>query len=323
MKVLIPVAGAGTRLRPHTHTTPKTLLMVAGKPILGHILDTIKPLQVDELILVVGEKGDKIREYVDKNYRFKVKYAVQKEPLGLGHAVYTGIHDEKNGELLIILGDTIFEADYRGLIEKGDYVIGVKEVKDPKRFGIIEFEGDRITRVIEKPEHPPSNYAIVGIYYFSSLSPLRDALSEIIRKDIRTKNEYQLTDALALLIERGYELLKFSIDGWYDCGKVETLLETNRHLLEKYHKIRKLKGAILIPPVYIGEDCKAENAVIGPYVSVGDGVEIKNSIIRNSIVNSSSVIEDLLLEDSVIGEGARIKGSFHRVNLGDSSEIKL
>lgn len=323
MKVLIPVAGAGTRLRPHTHTTPKALLMVAGKPILGHILDTIKPLKPDEIILVLGEKGEKIKEYVDKNYRFNVKYAVQEEPLGLGHAIYTGIHDENDGGLLIILGDTIFEADYTKLIEKGDCVIGVKEVKDPKRFGIIEFDGDVITRVIEKPENPPSRYAIVGIYYFSSLSPLKEALKEIISKNIRTKNEYQLTDAIALLIKKGYKILRYSIDGWYDCGKVETLLETNRHLLKKCGKPRKIKGAILIPPVYIGKECKAENAVIGPYVSIGDSVEIRNSIIRNSIVNSSSVVEDLLLENSVIGEGAKIKGSFHKINLGDSSEIKI
>jgi glucose-1-phosphate thymidylyltransferase len=320
---IVPVAGVGTRLRPHTHTLPKVLLHVAGKPILAHILDDLPALGVRRAVLVVGYMGDLVREYVDTHHRdLEVSYVEQPERLGLGHAVSLAGPLAGEGPVLIILGDTIFEADLAAVLAGGVNCIGVKEVDDPRRFGIVEVgpEG-RVTRLVEKPEHPTSNLAITGIYYFARGRPLFDALAELQRRDLRTKGEFQLTDAMQILVGRGEVITTFPVHGWYDCGKTETLLETNRVLLEKRRCAPVLPGSVVHPPVCVAEGATVENCILGPHVSVAAGAVLRNAVVRDCIVNQNATIEDIMLESSVVGENAVVRGGYRRVNVGDSSEV--
>jgi len=322
---VIPVAGTGTRLRPHTHSAPKVLLNVAGKPILAYILDDLPALGIHEVVLIIGYLGDRIRDYVDRHYPdLKVHYVEQKEQLGLGHAVSLAEPHAGAAPLLIILGDTIFAADLASVLAGRTHSIGVKIVEDPRRFGIVETDGSgRITRMVEKPEHPTSRLAITGVYYFTSGAPLFAALRELQKKDVRTRGEFQLTDGMQLLVERGETITTFPIEGWYDCGKFETLLETNRVLLERHVMSPSVPGSIVHPPVVIAEDAVVEGSILGPHVTIAAGARVRNAIVRNAIVNENATVEDVLVEDSVVGDNAVVRGGFRRVNVGDSSEVQL
>jgi len=327
-KVIIPVAGIGTRLRPHTHTAPKGLLHVAGKPILGHILDALKQVRIDEVIFVIGFMGEQIVEYVKKNYKFKSKFIEQKELRGLGYAIYLTSPEIKNNEpVLIILGDTIFEADLSPVLKGKFDALGTKKVEDPRRFGIVEIERGFVKKIVEKPEKPKSNQAVVGVYYITSTETFKESLEEMMQKNIKTKDEYQLTDALQLMIDKGVKFKTFEIKGWYDCGKPETLLETNRHLLSRIKPTslktysQKPKSSVVIPPVFVSPSAKVVNSILGPYVSVADKAVIENSIIRNSIISERAKVSNCLLGSSLIGNNAEVNGVFHQLNVGDSSEI--
>ncbi len=321
MRAIIPVAGVGSRLRPHTYTLPKVLLNVAGKPIIGHILDKIIADGFDEATIVIGYMGDKIRDYVCANYRIRVDFVEQEEREGLAHSIYIAHETFSSDPLLIILGDTIFDVDLTPVLTGQYSAIGVKHVEDPRRFGVAEVDNGFIKRVVEKPEHPPSNFALVGLYYIKDPQLLTECLKEIIKKDIRTKGEYQLTDGLQLMIERGEKICTFTVEGWYDCGKPETLLATNRYLLEKKSLTQKLKGVVVQPPVYISPSAKISNSVIGPYTTVANGAVIADSVVRNSIVSEDAQVYKALLENSIVGNSATVKGTYKRINIGDSSEI--
>jgi len=324
MKVIIPAAGAGTRLRPHTHTTPKALVQVAGKPILGHILDRISVLEFDELIVIIGYMGDKIIDYVDENFDFKTKYVEQKERLGLGNAINLARDCVDGQPVLMTLDDTILEVDLREMIQSGYSVLGAREVEDARRFGVIEQDEDGfITNLIEKPECPPTNLVIVGIYYIQNSMLMFECLQEIIDKDIRTQKEFQLTDGLQLMLERGEKMKTFPISGWYDCGKPETLLATNRYLLERQSNDYDLPGTIVIPPVYISSDAKVTNSVIGQYVSIASGSVVNQAIIQDTIINENAKVENVLLNQSLIGVDAIVSGKYSRLNVGDSSQVEL
>jgi glucose-1-phosphate thymidylyltransferase len=322
---VIPVAGVGTRLRPHTHTQPKVLLHVAGKPILAHILDDLVALGIRHAVLIVGYMGVQVREYVNRHYgNLKVDYVEQEERLGLGHAVSLAEPHADDRPLLIILGDTIFEADLKRVLEAGTSSIGVKPVEDPRRFGIVERDASgRITRLVEKPEQPTSNLAITGIYFFSHGGPLFEALRELQRRNIRTRGEFQLTDAMQILVSRGEAIGTFPVEGWYDCGKTETLLETNRILLDRLAQTPAIPGSVTQGPVFVGEGVSIENCVLGPHVSVAAGARLRNAVLRDTIVNENATVEDILLEGSVVGENAIVTGGFRRVNVGDSSEVHI
>jgi len=322
MKVIIPVAGIGTRLRPHTLTAPKGLLHVAGKPILGHILDRLKKLRISEVIFVIGFLGEKIADYVRKNYRFKSRFVYQEELKGLGFALHLVSPKIKKDEpILIILGDTIIEANLAPILRGKENSLGTKGVDDPKRFGIVEKEKGWIKRLVEKPKHPTSHEAIVGVYYITDTSLLKECLKETISKNIRTKGEYQLTDALQLMIKRGAKFSTFDVEGWYDCGKPETLLETNRHLLSKTKLKRKIPGSVMIQPVYVSPSAKIISSVLGPFVSVAGDAVVRNSVIKNSIVGEGAEVSYCLLESSLIGIDAQVSGTFHKLNVGDSSVV--
>jgi glucose-1-phosphate thymidylyltransferase len=324
VKVIIPVAGIGTRLRPHTHTAPKALLYVAGKPLLGHILDSIKDLEFEEVTFVIGFMGDKIIDYVNQNYDFKTRFVEQKELLGLGHAINMALDEDEEDEILAVLGDTIVEMDWDGIIGKGKNFLGVRQVDDPRRFGVAEVDGDRILRLLEKPPDPPSNLALVGVYYIKDTQLLKESLNKVIESDIKTKNEYQVTDAFQVMLEKGAEMYTYEIEGWYDCGKPETLLETNRHLLDACKECApEIEGSAVIPPVFVDKDAKIENSIIGPYASVAAGVTLKNSIIKDSIISVDANISNSLLESSLIGDGVEVQGHFRKLNVGDSSQVDL
>lgn len=324
MKAIIPVAGAGTRLRPHTHSTPKVLIHVAGKPILGHILDQLASLPIDEVVIVIGHMGEKIREYVDAHYAFKTSYVVQESQRGLADAIYLTRKAVGDSEGLIILGDTVFRTDFKRIVAKRHGQIGVKQVDDPRRFGVVELDGRRITRLVEKPERPRSNLAIVGIYLIQHMGRLYSCIEQLMAKRIRTKGEYQLTDALQLLIERGEQLEAFTVDGWYDCGKPETLLETNRQLLGLHAKApARGAGVVYVPPVFVDPAATVERSIIGPYVSIAAGSTVRNAIVSDSIIGANVGLDTINLRESIIGDNAVIHGRQRKLNVGDASEVDL
>ncbi len=323
MKVIIPAAGIGKRLRPHTYSVPKALLHVAGKPMLGHILDIVQRLRPSEVIVVTGFLGEQVVRYVRRSYRFKCRFIEQKELKGLGYAVNMASSVIDQEPVLIVLGDTIFEADLLPVIKGRHDSLGVKRVADPRRFGIVEKKGKFVKRLIEKPSRPTSNLAVVGVYYIRSTALLKECLGEVIDRGIMTKNEYQLTDALQLMIGRGVKFTTFNVRGWYDCGKPETLLDTNRQLLAKTGRATRRPGSSLVAPVFISETAKVKNCVLGPNVSIAEGAVVKDSVITNSIIGQRARVENSTLDYSLIGNRARVRGASGRLNLGDSSEIEL
>ena len=321
MKVIVPAAGIGSRLRPHTHTIPKSLLHVAGKPILGHILDSITPLNPEEIIIITGFLGEKVQEYVTEHYQVKTRFVQQEELLGLGFAVNMGLENSSDSPVMIILGDTIVEANMKRFATNGGNVLGLMPVNDPSRFGIADVKDGVVVGVEEKPVHPKSNMALIGLYYLSSSTMLKTYLDRLIRSDKRTKGEFQLTDALQMMIEDGVQFNAFSVDGWFDCGKRETLIATNRHLLEKLSSSVAIDGSVIIHPSFVAPSAKIESSIIGPFVSVSDGAVVKNSIIKNSVVGFEAEVVNSTLTDSLIGHKAAVTGDFGTLNVGDSSEV--
>lgn len=321
MRALIPVAGEGSRLRPHTYSIPKVLINVAGKPILGHILDKIIEDGFDEATIIIGYMGDKIIDYVQSNYSIKCDFVEQEERLGLAHSIYVARETISEDPILIILGDTIYDVDLKPVINGSYSALGVKYVDDPKRFGVAEIKDEFINKLTEKPENPTSNLALVGLYWIKEPKKLVKCITELINNDIKTRGEYQLTDALQMMIDLDEKIKVFKVDGWYDCGKPETLLSTNQHLLNKRSIGKSENGIVVIPPVYISPKAKIVASVIGPYTTISDDTEILDSIIRNSIVSEGAKIEKSLLDNSIIGNNAVVRGAFRRVNVGDSSEI--
>lgn len=324
MRAIIPVAGVGTRLRPHTYTLPKVLLNVAGKPILGHIIDAISTQGIDKITVVTGYMGKLVQEYVNERHKIEAEFVPQRESLGLGHALWVA-KDKFNSEpILIILGDTIFDVDLSLAYNSGFSSIGVKVVEDPRRFGVVELDSDGfITHFIEKPEIPTSNLAIVGIYYIKNTNLFKECLDELIKSDIKTKGEYQLTDVLQLMLQKGEKFKTFLVDGWYDCGKPETLLSTNRYLLEKEERNYSMKDAIVIPPSFIAHNAVVERSIIGPYVTVAEGAIVSDSVVKNSIISDGAIVTSSLLEESIIGNNAIVKGNFYHLNVGNSSEVNF
>jgi len=322
MRAIIPVAGVGSRLRPHTYSIPKVLLNVAGKPIIGHIMDKIIAEGFDSATIIVGYLGDLIKEYITAHYKINVDFVEQEERLGLGHAIYLSRHTISKDPVLIILGDTVFEVDLGKMVRSEYSTIGVKEVEDPRRFGVAEVRNGFIAHLVEKPENPTSNLALVGLYYIKHPDVLLNCLKEMIKKNVRTKNEYQLTDGLQIMIDRGEKLQTFIIDGWYDCGKPETLLETNKHLLHTTATNGAQKSVVIVPPVFISPNASVKNSVIGPYATIAEGAVVEDSIVRNSIISERATVQTALLEDSIIGTNSVVKGGFKRINIGDSSELE-
>lgn len=325
MKLILPIAGEGTRLRPHTHTIPKALIQVGSKPIIAHILDEIhSAIAIEEIIFIVGRLGEKVKNYIKEHYNIKATYIEQTERLGLGHAVFLA-KDRFNrwDPTLIVYGDTIFNTNLKEAIREVDGCIGVKEVEHPRRFGVAEVEKGVIKRLVEKPQNPASNLALVGVNYIKNTKLLFTSLEWMIKEGKKTKGEFQLTDAFQLMIEEGARLETFMVDEWYDCGKPETLLLTNRHVLEKNSYYEEGKETIILPPVYIHPTARVRKSVIGPYVSISENASIVSSIVKDSIIGRNAYIEGLVLTSSIIGEHAVCKGTFKHLNVGDSSSVEV
>ena len=325
MNVVIPAAGQGTRLRPHTHTLPKVMLAVAGRPIIGHILTDLRPLAPREVRLIVGYRGETLEAYAREEFPdMPVRIIWQNEQLGLGHAVLQGLVEGEHEPVLVVLGDTVFDVDYAAFVASGENVLGVRSVPDPERFGIVELDAeDRIERLVEKPAEPRTDLALVGLYYVSDGELLRRAIAALVDDDARTRGEYQLTDALQRMIDDGHVFVPFRIGDWFDCGKPETLLDTNRALLDR--RPQEIPGAFedarIVPPVAIGPDCRIERAVVGPFVTLGRNAIVHEAVVRDSIIGEGASVRGCVLERSIVGPGASIVAPARTVNLGEGSNV--
>ncbi|MEI6042966.1 MAG: sugar phosphate nucleotidyltransferase [Chloroflexota bacterium] len=325
MKIIIPLAGMGTRLRPHTYSKPKALVNVAGKPVLGHILDQLSEANIEEIIFITGYLGHQIEAYVKKVYpQFSARYLEQKEMLGQAHAIQMA-KDFIDGEVLIIFGDTISETDYKQLETlSSDGVLYVREVEDPARFGVVELNPEGyITRLVEKPKTYVSNLAIIGVYYFKDGPWLIRSIDQLIEEGKKTGGEFYLADAIQLMLEGGAKLNASAVEVWEDCGKIDALLQTNRYLLAKTNNHPQFPDSIVVPPVFIGPNVSLSRSIIGPNVSIAEGTTITDSIVRDSIIHEKAHLAHANLSESVIGSNATIKGSFQHLNVGDNSEVVL
>lgn len=328
MKVVLPLAGLGTRLRPHTYSKPKPLVSVAGKTVLGHVLDSLDGLPIDEVIFITGYLGDQIEEYVRSRYSFPARFVEQTDLRGQAHAINLA-SDFIDQPVLIIFVDTIVKADLTRLLDTtSDGVLYVKEVDDPRRFGVAVLNDGQIVRLVEKPKTPVSNLAVIGVYYLRNWQLLREALRDVIALGIQTGGEYYLADALQLMIDRHARFEAWPVEAWEDCGTVQALVQTNRYLLSHGHDrqptaAENTDNSIIIPPVYVAPTARIQNSVVGPDVSVADGVTIRDSIVRDSILSDGATISGVALTESVVGSNAVVKGSFRRLNVGDASEVEV
>jgi len=327
MKVIIPVAGAGTRLRPHTFTQPKPLIPVAGKPIIASIIEQLSEVGIDEFIFIIGYLGDKIKDYIESKYNhLNIKFVYQDDRLGIGHALWVARREyESCNEILIVLGDIIFDGDIKNILNSPNSCLGIKKVEDPREFGVVVLGDDGIIKqVVEKPRIPKSNLALVGVYKLTDIPKFIESLTYIIDNNIRTRDEYQLSDALMYMVEQGTKFTTCPIENWFDCGKKDILLETNAMLLKRKIKTEPeylFENTIIIQPVSIGENCSIKNSIIGPNVSVGDNSTLNYTIVRNSIIGNFASIEEAVLHRSIIGSDASIKGLSQSLNIGDNTEI--
>ena len=293
MKAIIPVAGHGTRLEPHTLTLQKCLLPVAGKPVLEHILDRITEAGVTDITLIIGHLGHQVKEFCTSYKNADFTFVEQTEQLGLGHAVYQGL-DHSGKPILIVLGDSILELDYLNLIKSEYSTIGVAPVSDPQRFGIIEMDNGQIIRFWEKPDNPPSNMAIIGIYYILNQKELTEGIEYLMENNIRTKNEYQLTDALTVMLDNDHQFKALEIDSCLDCGIPETLLSTNRILLGNGNDNDIHNTAIInnshLSHCTISKNCYIENSKLENVILLA-GSKVLHQNIGNTIVGYNEVIE--------------------------------
>ena len=330
MKAIIPVAGAGTQLRPLTYTQPKPLIPVAGKPIISYILDNLQRAGVEEFIFVIGYLGEKIKDYIEYRYPdLKKTFVKQAQRFGTGHAIYSAKgHINGIDELFIYYGDTLVDMNFEKMMSSVSSTFAVKKVDEPRGFGIVEFDLDgKVKRVVEKPKIPKSNMAMVGLYRIKEVHALLEALEYNIENNQKTEGEFSLTDALERMIENGIPFTTIEVDNWYDCGKKDTLLATNAILLDKEgyasYDLPNYDNSIVIHPVSIGKNCEIVNSIVGPHVSIGSQVTINSSIVQNSIIGNYASLQEVSLKNSVIGNDTSIKGFRQSLNIGDNTEIDL
>ncbi len=332
LKIVIPMAGFGSRMRPHTWSKPKQLIQIADKTLLGHVLDmlnTLPPTMPRELVFITGYLGSQMKPFMDEHYPSVTVYFVeQQEMLGQSHAIWQA-RDLLGGPMIMVYSDTLVTTDLSFLAdEPAGGVAWVREVPDPRRFGVAEVDAHgRVTRLIEKPDSMDNKLAVVGFYYFADSLALLDAIQEQLVQDISFKGEYFLVDAINILIRRGMFMRIEPVEVWLDAGKPDATLETNAWLLENGRANLKggseSDGVTIIPPVYIPASAKIEESVIGPHVSLGEGVRVKGSVIQNSIIEAAAEIIGSQIHDSLIGRRAKVRGVQGKLNIGDDSEIEL
>lgn len=329
MKAIIPVAGAGTKLRPHTYTQPKALIPLAGKTILSIIIDQLQEAKITDFVFIIGYLGEKIQDYVKEKYPdLNCHFVHQNERHGTGHAINLTKEIVSDDEVLIVLGDTIAEYDLKEVVNNPHSMLGVKKVDDPRNFGVAEIDEDGfISRVVEKPAIPKSNMALVGVYKIKETGFLFSCIQKIIDADIKSYDEFNLTDALECMIQNGVKFQPFKVQNWFDCGKKETLLESNATLLKKFGgnvtEKHAFENTIIIPPVSIGEGCDIKNSVIGPNVAIGENSRLNHAIVKDSIIGSYSNLYEIVLNTSLIGSDAEVRGVSRSLNIGDNTAIDL
>lgn len=329
MKIILPVAGKGTRLRPHTHTKAKSLVNVAGKTVLEHIIERLMPLEASEYIFITDENGSQIANFMAAKFPgMPCTYTVQKERLGPAHAVALAAPRIPRGEdVLVVFNDTIFVTDLQqipSLAADCDGLIYSKEVEDYQRFGVNVLRDGFIVDMVEKPDTPVSRLAQVGLYYLKDGARFMRYLQETIGAGETVKGEYYLPTVFMRMIQDGMKFRAPEIDAWLDCGKPETLLETNRYLLQgRNHCHGTTENSLLIEPVHVGEGAIIRDSILGPNVSVAPGSLIEGSIIRDSIINNDSQVRDLVLAGSIVGNDVRLIGSPRHMNIGDNSMIEM
>jgi glucose-1-phosphate thymidylyltransferase len=329
VKVVMPLAGKGTRLRPHTHLTPKPLLKVGDKPVLSYILDDLRDLGVNEAVCITGHLKERVEAFMAAEYPdFDAVYVEQKEQRGTADAIALA-EPHVREELLIIFVDTLFDADLSLVKRLPDGVAGViwaKEVEDYQRFGVIVTDDDGyMQRIVEKPSEPVSRFANIGLYYIRDWKLLFEGIRHVMQSEPGPSGEYYLTDAFQYMVDQGARILTVPIEGWYDAGKPETLLETNAHVLSTTRGRRPdpvPDGVTVHDPVHVAEGVTLEACEIGPNVTLGAGTRVRRSRLRDTIVDRDSVIECCDLHDSLIGSEVTLFGVNGRVDLGDNAQVK-
>ena len=327
MKAIIPVAGAGTKLRPHTYTQPKALIPIAGKTILSFIVDQLQEAGISEFIFIVGYLGDKIKDYVSQTYPdLKAHFVYQNERQGTGHAIELTRNIVAGDEVFVVLGDTICEYDIQEVINSPYSMLGIKKVDDPRHFGVATIsEAGFVEQVVEKPSIPKSNIALVGLYKIKESDILFECLQHLFTNNTAEAGVYHLTDAIDCMIQRGAKFRAFKVKNWFDCGKKESLLESNATLLKKFggntSETHNYPHTIIIPPVSIAPGCEISHSIIGPHVAIGANTHIQHSIVRDSIIGSYTHLFEVVLDNSLIGSDASVKGLSRSLNIGDNTEI--
>ena len=331
MKAIIPVAGAGTKLRPITYTQPKALIPIAGKTILGVIVDQLIEAGVTEFVFVIGYLGEKIQHYIEKTYpHLTHTFITQNDRRGTGHAIWLTREAVKENEVMIVLGDTVCDYNVKDVVNSSMSQIGVRKVDDPRSFGVAELnDKDMVTRMVEKPLIPKSNMAMVGIYYIKETKAMYAALDRHLSDKADENGEYHFTNALQHMVEDGIQLHAFRVNNWFDCGKKETLLSTNAILLKQMSEANPTKhhpsydSTVILPPVNIAEGCTIRNSIIGPNVTIGEFTKVESSIIKDSIIGSYAELQQVVLNSSIIGNDAYVRGLSQSLNIGDNTEIDL
>jgi glucose-1-phosphate thymidylyltransferase len=325
MQAILPLAGKGTRLRPHTHTRPKPLLRVGNRPVLDHVLDLLESAGVDEIIGIMGHLSDRISEHLEREHpELRFRPVEQTEQLGTADAIRLA-EPLVAGPVLIVFVDTLFEADLGLIRERPDVdgIVWAKDVEDYQRFGVIVHDDEGfMQRIVEKPKEPVSRLANIGLYYVRDVDLLFEGIAHVMAQPPKL-GEYFLTDAFQYMIDRGDRLLTAEVTEWWDCGKPETLLDTNRRVLEAgAGRGREPRdGAVVTGPVCVAEDVVLEDTELGPNVSVAEGSVIRRSRLRDTIVGAGVVLEDCELSSSLVGDHARLRGLRGSVSLGDHAEV--
>ena len=326
MKVIIPLAGKGTRLRPHTHITPKPMLRIAGKPVIDYVMDDLARLGgVEEVIYITGHLKDKVEQYTRSRYPWKSVFVEQVEQKGTADAIRLA-KPYVDQPVMIIFVDTIFDADFSVIkTSKDDGIIWAKEVEDYQRFGVIVSDRNgHMTKIVEKPKDPISKNANIGLQYIRNWKLMFEGIDHVLKQP-PNKGEYYLTDAFQYMVDKGAKLKVEQVEGWYDAGKIDTLLDTNRIVLEKRKMARRpsnlSKDAKIVDPVYIEDGVTISRSTVGPNVSISAGATIEDSTIRDTIIGVKSRVANAHLHDSLIGDEVVVEGFRGNATIGDHSEL--
>jgi glucose-1-phosphate thymidylyltransferase len=333
MKIIVPMAGMGKRMRPHTLTTPKPLIPVAGKPIVQRLVEDIAKVcgqQVDEVAYIIGRFGKEAEDgliRIAESLGAKGSIYYQDEPLGTAHAIYCA-EKSLSGPVVVAFADTLFTADFT-LDPDKDGIIWVQQIEDPRQFGVVKIDGDNvITDFVEKPQEFVSDLAIIGIYYFKDGDYLRNEIKYLLDNDIKDKGEFQLTNALENMKNKGTRFSPGKVVEWLDCGNKDATVYTNQRVLEFIRNepglvaaSAKVTNSVIIQPSYIGENVEITNSIVGPHASVGNNTRLTNTVVSNSIIQTHAKISHAQITNSMIGHYAEYRGEAQELSLSDYSTI--